>query len=140
MKTTYFRLIAMASLVVMLLGVLDAGAATTVRALNFASVGVIKGQSIQINFTNNGSDPLKINFLILDDDGKNYLPAVQREVFPGRTVHATLNAQEIPFLEGRTDVRAKVLVSGDRSINFFGSAEVINNDTLKTEIFLPAVQ
>jgi hypothetical protein len=140
MKTTYFRLIAMASLVVMLLGVWDAGAATTVRALNFASVGVIKGQSIQINFTNNGSDPLKINFLILDDDGKNYLPAVQREVFPGRTVHATLNAQEIPFLEGRTDVRAKVLVSGDRSINFFGSAEVINNDTLKTEIFLPAVQ
>ena len=114
----------------------------------FPSVGIARGQSARINFTNVSDGELNFTLIAVDDNNVSHLRTVMT-LQPGQTGHADLNADLIGLLEGRQQIRAAVdAFVGDPSTAHgsgggggtgrfvIGSLEVFDNDTGKTQVFV----
>lgn len=113
----------------------------------FPSVGIARGQSARINFTNVSDGELNFTLIAVDDNNVSHLRTVMT-LQPGQTGHADLNADLIGF-EGRQQIRAAVdAFVGDPTVAHgsgggggagrfaIGSLEVFDNDTGKTQVFV----
>jgi hypothetical protein len=127
----------------------QAGAFTLIeRDWNFANVAIVKGQTVRINVANLGDEPVTFNFSIFDSKGIDHLPRAEATVEPGQSAYVDLNADLIPLLEGRQQIRAaaRATMRNEKAgIRVITSCELYSNDTGKTELvleptYLPAVQ
>ena len=125
-----------------------APAATVIeRSLNFASIGMIKGQTARINVTNMGAEAVVLNFAVLDDSGINFLERSEASVEPGKTVHVQLSADSLSFTQPRFELRGdvKYQYKSRTEDKLIASLEVFDSATGKTTAvlqpaFVPAVQ
>ena len=114
----------------------------------FPSVGIARGQTARINFTNVTDVELNFTLIAVDDNNASHLRTVMT-LQPGETGHADLNADLIGLLEGRQQIRAAVdAFVGDPTVAHgggggggtgrfaIGSLEVFDNDTGKTQVFV----
>jgi hypothetical protein len=120
----------------------------TGREILFPSVGIARGQTARINFTNVSDGELNFTLIAVDDNNVSHLRTVMT-LQPGQTGHADLNADLIGLLEGRQQIRAAVdAFVGDPTVEHGGgggggtgrfaiaSLEVVDNDTGKTQVFV----
>ena len=80
------------------------------RGLNFTNISLSRGQTVRLHVGNPGDSPIAFHWGVLNDSGKNYLPAIQSTLEAGHSTFIDLNADDLG-LEGRTQVRAVVKVS-----------------------------
>jgi hypothetical protein len=77
--------------------ILAPGEGKSARLL-FPSVGIARGQSARINFTNVSDGELNLTFIAVDDNNVSHLRTVMT-LEPGQTGHVDLNADLIGLLE-----------------------------------------
>lgn len=113
----------------------------------FPSVGIARGQSARINFTNVSDGELNFTLIAVDDNNVSHLRTVMT-LEPGQTGHADLNADLIGLLEGRQQIRAAVDAfvgahgaggGGGAGRFAIASLEVFDNDTGKTQVFVTPI-
>ena len=114
------------------------------QKLLFPSVGIARGQSARINFTNVSDGELNFTLIAVDDNNVSHLRTVMT-LEPGQSGHADLNADLIGLLEGRQQIRAAVDAfvgahgaggGGGTGRFAIGSLEVFDNDTGKTQVLV----
>jgi hypothetical protein len=95
-------------------------------------VGIARGQTFQLNCLNLGSEPVQVQFRILDGDG-NPLAFMPCYVPPGQSVSPTLNRDDIGREGNRIEVRAEESTASERDQrNLLITVEVFNNLDGKT--------
>jgi hypothetical protein len=102
------------------------------RGINFANISLSRGQSVRLHVANAGDSPIAFHWGVLNDSGKNLLPAIQSTLEAGHSTFIDLNADQLTDLEGRTQVRAVVKVSSlDKSTAgaTLASFELFDNQT-----------
>lgn len=121
--------------------------ALTGQQIFFPSVGIARGQSARINFTNVSDGELNFTLIAVDDNNVSHLRTVMT-LEPGQTGHADLNADLIGLLEGRQQIRAAVDAfvgahgaggGGGAGRFAIASLEVFDNDTGKTQVFVTPI-
>ena len=102
------------------------------RGINFANISLSRGQTVRLHVANAGDSPIAFSWGMLNDSGKNFLPAIQTTLEAGHSTFIDLNADHLTDLEGRTQVRAVVKVSTlDKSTagGTLASFELFDNQT-----------
>ena len=101
-------------------------------------VGIARGQTFQLNCLNLGSEPILVQFRILDSDG-NPLAIMPCEVPPGQSVSPSLNRDDIGREGKRLELRAEESTARERDQrNLLITGEVFNNlDGRTTFGFIP---
>jgi len=95
-------------------------------------VGIARGQTFQLNFLNLGSEPLQVQFGILDSDG-NPLAFCPCEVPPGQSDSCSLNRDDIGREGNRIEVRAEGSTAREQDQgNLLITVEVFNNSDGRT--------
>ena len=95
-------------------------------------VGIARGQTFQLNCLNLSSEPILVDFRILDSEG-NPLAIMPCVVPPGQSVSQSLNRDDIRREGNRIEVRAEEATDRARDQkNLLITVEVFNNSDGKT--------
>lgn len=101
--------------------------------------GIARGQTFQINCLNLGSEPIQVQFRILDGDG-NPLAIMPCEAPPGQSVSPSLNRDDIGREGNRIEIRAEETTANERNQrNQVITGEVFNNSDGRTTFTIPPV-
>ncbi len=101
--------------------------------------GIARGQTFQLNCLNLGSEPIQVQFRILDGDG-NPLAIMPCEAPPGQSVSPSLNRDDIGREGNRIEIRAEETTSHERNQrNQVITGEVFNNSDGRTTFTIPPV-
>lgn len=105
-----------------------------------ASFGVAAGQSARLNVVNPDGQERKIVVLRFLDETGNVLKTARAVVEPKHSFGLLLPASEIGRGALRTQIRAEVLMQGDRSNRLLANVEVFDEVTGRTSfgLLLPA--
>ena len=101
-------------------------------------VGIARGQTFQLNCLNLGSEPILVQFRILDSDG-NPLAIMPCVIPPGHAASPSLNRDEIGREGNRIELRAEESTARERDQrDLLITGEVFNNSDGKTTFgFIP---
>lgn len=116
-------------------------ASTSEAGANFtehpsASFGIVSGQTARLNVVNYDARQRKTFVLrFLDEDG-NVLKTIRSAVEPKHSFGLLLPASEAGDGRTRRQIRAEVLMQGDRSNRLLGNVEVFDEVTGKTSFSL----
>src|SRR5947207_15307201 len=123
-------------LIAILLAFLALGA-TKAQAIivNYRPVGITFGQTARVTAANTGTTAIVIvGGKFLDSDG-NVLAEFGRQVIdPGKMMSFDLNADDIIRESNRIEIRGELTAETSRGLLI--SAEVFENDTEKTTVFI----
>jgi hypothetical protein len=97
-------------------------------------VGITLGQTARVTAANTGNRAITVSGTFVDSEG-NLLGRFDRQVIhPGRMMSFDLNADD--FVREGNRIQIRIDLSADRSRGLVSCAEVFENDTGKTTVFI----
>ena len=122
-------------LIAILLAFLALGATKTQANVDiYRPVGITFGQTARVTAANTGTTSIIVDYTFLDGEGAVLAQLVRQVIEPGKMMSFDLNADAVVREGERIQIRA--VISGDNLKGLLTSAEVFENDTGKTTVFV----